>query len=153
MTLDEIDKHIIKRLLGNARVKMIDISKECQVSITTIKNRINRLKKEGIIIDEALIIFPSFLGYNHPISIGINLEPEKEEDIYKVLEERVKIFGIDHFIGTYDIHILAYVKTLEDIQEIKKIIQKQKGVNEIEILLWNKAHFYFDNFQLKNLEL
>jgi len=149
MIIDEIDNCILERLLKNARSKMIDIAKDCEVSITTIINRIERLKKEGIIVKEELIIHPTYFGYRYPVSIGINLEPDQEDNICNLIGEKAKIFGIDHFIGIYDVHILAYVKTLEDLQAIKQIIQKQKGVNEIEILLWNKAHFHFDNFQLQ----
>lgn len=149
MTIDEIDRSILKRLLTNARTKMIDIAKDCEVSITTIINRIERLKKEGIIVKEELIIDPTYFGYRYPVSIGINLEPDQEDNICNLIGEKAKIFDIDHFIGIYDVHIFAYVKTLEDLQALKRIIQKHKGVNEIEILLWNKAHFRFDNFQLQ----
>jgi len=132
---------------------MIDIAKENQVSVTTIKNRIDRLKNEGIIVDTALIISPTFLGYPFPVSIGINVEPDYEEQIFTTIGERARIFGIDHFIGTFDVHVIAYTKTLEDIQEIKKAIQKHKGVNEVKVLVWSKAHFHFENFRLETSEV
>lgn len=148
MILDEIDKHILESLLINARKKMTDIAKENQVSVTTIKNRIERLKNEQIIVDTALIISPSFLGYPYPVSIGVNMNPNNEGQILTSIGEKARIFGIDHFIGTFDVHVIAYVKTLEDIQEIKKAIQKHKGVNEVKMLVWSKPHFHFENFRL-----
>lgn len=148
MIIDEIDKRILESLLENARVKMVDIAKECQVSITTVIKRIERMKKEGVIVDETLIIYPRFFGYQHPVSIGINLEIDQEENIHRLIGEKTKMFGIDRLIGTYDLHVFAYAKTLEDIQEIKQAIQKHKGVNNVEILVWSKAFFRFDNFQL-----
>ena len=148
MILDEIDKHILESLLINARKKMTDIAKENQVSVTTIKNRIERLKNEQIIVDTALIISPSFLGYPYPVSIGINMNPNNEGQILKSIGEKARIFGIDHLIGTFDVHVIVYVKTLEDIQEIKKAIQKHKGINEVKMLVWSKPHFHFENFRL-----
>lgn len=148
MILDGIDKHILESLLINARKKMTDIAKENQVSVTTIKNRIERLKNEQIIVDTALIISPSFLGYPYPVSIGVNMNPNNEGQILTSIGEKARIFGIDHFIGTFDVHVIAYVKTLEDIQEIKKAIQKHKGVNEVKMLVWSKPHFHFENFRL-----
>ena len=127
---------------------MTDIAKENQVSVTTIKNRIERLKNEQIIVDTALIISPSFLGYPYPVSIGVNMNPNNEGQILTSIGEKARIFGIDHFIGTFDVHVIAYVKTLEDIQEIKKAIQKHKGVNEVKMLVWSKPHFHFENFRL-----
>jgi Lrp/AsnC family transcriptional regulator for asnA, asnC and gidA len=153
LIIDEIDKHILESLLTNARNKMIDIAKENQVSVTTIKNRIERLKKKGIIVDSALIMSPSYLGYPYPVSIGINMGPDYEEQIFEAIGKRAKIFGIDHFIGTFDVHVIAYAKTLEDIQEIKKAIQKHKGVNDVKMLVWTKPHFIFRNFNLETSEV
>ena len=148
MIPDEIDKHILQSFLINARKKMVDIAKENHVSVTTIKNRIERLKNERIIVDTAFIISPTFLGYPYPVSIGINMNPEYESKILTTIGQRAKIFGIDHLIGTFDVHVIAYLETLEDIQEIKKAIQKHKGVNEVKMLVWSKPHFHFENFKL-----
>jgi DNA-binding Lrp family transcriptional regulator len=151
LILDEIDKHILESFLVNARKKMVDIAKENHVSVTTIKNRIERLKNERIIVDKAFIISPRFLGYPYPVSIGINMNPEYEDQILATIGGRARIFGVDHFIGTFDVHVIAYVKTLEAIQEIKKSIQKHKGVNEVKMLVWSKPHFHFENFRLQTL--
>jgi len=79
------------------------------------------------------------------------LAPKTEEDIYKIIGEKTKLIGIDHFVGTYDIHIFAFIKNIEDLQEIKQLIRKQKGVYDVDIFLWNRIYVQFNNFQLENL--
>jgi len=148
MAIDKIDLCIIKNLLINARTNLSSIAEDCGVSNTTISNRIETLKKDGIIIKEELMIDPTYFGYKFPISIGINLEPNQEDKIYNLIKGKVKLVGIDHFIGIYDLSIFAYANSLEDLKTIKQLIQSLKGVNDVDILIWNKVHFHFEHFHL-----
>ncbi len=149
MTRDKIDLCILKRLLIDARTNLNAIAKDCEVSTTTIINRIESLKKEGVIIKEELLIDPIYFGYKFPISIGINLPPSKEDNVCKILKEKIKLVAIDRFIGIYDLSIFAYAKSLEELQSIKQLIQSIEGVDDVEILIWNKVHFHFEHFQLE----
>jgi Lrp/AsnC family transcriptional regulator for asnA, asnC and gidA len=149
-SLDEIDRKILHTLLKDARSKIKDIARNCGVSATTITNRIQQLKGSGVIVKEELMIDPAYFGYKYPITIGINLTPNEEKSLFEVIKEKIKLVGIDYFIGAYDLAIFAFVKTLDDVQQIKHLIQKQKGVNEVDIMVWNKTHFHFENFILKN---
>jgi len=146
--LDAIDKKILRTLLQNTRSKMVDIAKECNVSVTTIKNRIKRLKSTGIIIKETFMIDPAYSGYRYPVSIGIISAPENEDDVCQLVGEKIKLIGIDRFIGNYDLHIFGFIKDIGDLHEIKQLISKQKGVHKVEVFIWNKVHFKFENFLL-----
>ena len=53
--IDDVDRKILQTLLKDARSKMVNIAKHCGVSVTTIKNRIERLKKTGIIVKEEMM--------------------------------------------------------------------------------------------------
>ena len=47
--LDEIDTKIIKHLLKDARKKFSDIAKDCKVSTATVRNRVNKMEKDGLL--------------------------------------------------------------------------------------------------------
>jgi Lrp/AsnC family leucine-responsive transcriptional regulator len=151
-TIDEIDERILRTLLKNARSKMVDIAKDCDVSITTIKNRIEKLKKEGIIIKEEMMIDPSYFGYHFLASIGIDLAQYQEENVFNAIKEKAKIIGINHLVGIYDLYFIVYVKTLEEVYDLKDAIQRHDDVNDVEMFIWNKAYFNFDNLRLKTPE-
>jgi DNA-binding Lrp family transcriptional regulator len=152
MPIDKIDEKILKTLLQNARTKMSDIARDCNVSITTIKNRMENLRKEGIILKEEMLLDMSCFGYEHVISMGINLAPEQEKNVFDVIKEKMKLIVSYRLVGTYDLYFMGYVKTLEDLYNMKEEIQKHKDVNDVEILLWNKMHFHFGNIQLTTTE-
>lgn len=152
MPIDKIDEKILKTLLQDARTKLSTIARDCNVSITTIKNRIENLRKDGIILKEEMLIDMSYFGYEHVISMGINLAPEQEENIFNSIKQKMKLVASYRLVGTYDLYFIAYVKTLEDLYYIKDVIQKHKDVNDVEIFLWNKMHFHFENLQLKTTE-
>ena len=146
--IDDVDRKILQTLLKDARSKMVDIAKDCGVSVTTIKNRIERLKKTGIIVKEEMMLEPAFFGYPYPVMIGVNLSPDKEDHICNLIRKEVKLVSIDHFVGHYDLSIFAFAKTLKELTNIKELILKQKGVNNVELVIWNKVHFHFENFIL-----
>ncbi len=146
--IDETDVKILQALIGDARSKLKYISDECGVSSTTIINRIDRMKKSGLIEKSVLQINMAFFGYHIPLLIGVNLEPDKEQDIIKFIKRQVKVAGIDKTIGKYDLCIVVFAKSINKLDELKYLIRKQKGVKKIEVNIWNKFHFIFNNIEL-----
>ena len=151
ITIDAIDKKIIKLLLKDARSKLSDIAKDCRISSTTVKNRIERLKNNGIIVKETLLINWAFFGYRYPITIGVNLKPDQEKKICELVSKNAVMMGVDHFIGSYDLCFFAFAKTIQDLKNLKHLIQKQNGVNNVDINIWNKVHHKFVDFNIEDL--
>ena len=77
--IDQIDDKILHILIEDARTSMKKIGKQCGISSVSVLNRINRLKKLGVITGAT--IFPSLskLGFNIVATIGIETDTDSDE--------------------------------------------------------------------------
>lgn len=150
--IDNTDAKILQLLLRDARTKLTDIAKECELSSTAVKNRIDYMEKSGLIVKPLLNINMIFFGYKIPLLVGVNLEPSQEESIIKFIKSQVKVAGIDRTIGKYDLCLFVFAENITELDELKYLIRKQKGVTNIEINIWDRFHFNFDNIQFTKKE-
>ena len=148
--IDEIDVKIIKALIKNARSKLTDIAQECNISITAVKNRIDHLEKNKIILTTALDIDMPHFGYKYTVLIGVNVDQAKEQEIIKIVKDYTQVAGIDQTIGNYDLCMFVFAKNVKQLDELKQIIRKQKGVKNIELNIWNKMHYNFANVKIES---
>ncbi len=148
--IDEIDVKILMALIKDARSKLTDIAQECNISITAIKNRIDKLEKNKVILTPALDIDMPHFGYKHTVLIGVNVDQEHEQEIIKIVNEHTKVAGIDQTIGNYDLCLFVFAKNVKELDKLKQTIRKQKGVKNIEINIWHKMHPKFDNIEIES---
>jgi Lrp/AsnC family transcriptional regulator for asnA, asnC and gidA len=146
--IDKTDVKILQALIKDARSKRKDIANECGLSSTAIKNRIDRMKKSGLIVKPVLGFNMAFFKYEIPLFIGVNLDPHREYDIIKFIKRQVKVGGINKTIGKYDLCLIVFAKSINELDELKHLIRKQKGVKNIELNIYSKKHFNFDNIDL-----
>ena len=67
--IDETDVKILKALIRDSRSKLKDIANECRLSSTAVKNRIDKMKKKGLIYKFVMNINMEFFGYKIPLLI------------------------------------------------------------------------------------
>jgi len=143
--IDKTDVKILKALLKDTRSKLKDIAKSCKLSSTAIKNRIDKMKKNGLIVRAILNFNMASFEYEIPLLIGINLDPNREQDVINFIKSQVKVAGIDKTIGKYDLCLVVFLESINKLDELKYKIRKQKGVRNIELNIWSKKHINFDN--------
>ncbi len=146
--IDEIDAKILQALIVDARSKLTDIANDCGLSSTAIKNRIVRLEESGLIIKAASNINMAFFGYDYPALIGVNLEPNQEHNITKLIKKHTQVAGIDQTIGKYDLCLFVFAKNINDMDRLKHLIRKQKGVKNIEVNIWSNFQLNYNNINL-----
>lgn len=146
--IDETDTKILRALIKDARSKLTDIAEDCELSSTAVKNRIVRLKKSGLIVKASLLVDMAFLGYPYPVLIGVNLDHNQEDNIIELIRKHTKVVGIDKTIGKYDLCLFVFAESINELDKLKYLIRKQKGVKNIEINIWNKIHLNYGNINV-----
>jgi len=146
--IDETDRQILRALIKNTRSKLTSIAKECEISSTAVKNRIERLKKNGVIVNSILIVNMASFGYPYTALIGVNLDINEEDKITNLVRKHTKVAGIDRGIGRYDLCLFVFTQSIQKMDELKLIIRKQKGVSNIEINIWKKLYQNYSNIKL-----
>ncbi len=150
--IDKADAKILQTLLSDARSKLKDIAEECELSSPAIKNRINRMNEIGLIIEPVLLFNMAFFGYKVPLTIGVNLDPDRENDFINFVEHQVHVAGIDKTVGKYDLCMFVLTKDINQLDRVKHLLRKQKGVKEIEFFICSNFHFFFNNIDFVDNE-
>ena len=76
VTLDKIDRDILKVLQADARTPIVDVAAEVGLSPSPCARRVKRLEREGIIVRYATVIDQKAVGL--PVSVFCNVTLEKQ---------------------------------------------------------------------------
>ena len=109
MTLDAIDRKILKQLIKNARTPFLEIARDCGISGAAIHQRIRKLNESGVICGSRLIVDPRMLGFDVCAYIGIRIESAKDLDATQEALQNIPEIVECHFItGQYNLQIKMY---------------------------------------------
>lgn len=109
ITLDAIDRKILRFLIRNARMPFLEIARECGISGAAIHQRIRKLDESGVILGSRLMVDPKMLGFDVCAYVGIRLQDVSIQvqtvDRLRQIPEIVEC----HFItGSYNLFIKIY---------------------------------------------
>ena len=123
MKLDDKDMDILSILKRNAKNTTQQISRELNIPITTVHNRIKKLESEGIISKYTVILNHKKLGKT--ISARLAIRVTKLADQHKICNDVLNIAAVERvyqITGNYDIVAAVRVK---DIEELHSLIMTQ----------------------------
>ena len=150
--IDEIDCKILGELIKNSRTKLKDLAEECSVSINAIFKRIQRLKESGLIKRATLFTNMGALGYEISATIGINLNPDQEQNVIDLIrDKKMNLAAISRSMGKFDLCIFVMARNLEEIEDLKRDLILQ-GINRVSVNFWGKIHVQYENVELKAAE-
>ena len=153
VTLDAIDRKILKFLIKNARMPFLEIARECGISGAAIHQRIRKLDEAGVILGSRLIVDPKMLGFDVCAHISITLkDPQLLKQTVEHLKEvpeivechfitgqgniLVKLYCLDneHLMRTIFDGILRIqgVSTTETYISLQEVFQPQGNVDFLE---------------------
>jgi Lrp/AsnC family leucine-responsive transcriptional regulator len=123
MKLDDKDMDILSLLKKNAKSTTQQISRELNIPITTVHNRIKKLESSGIIEKYTIILNHKKLGKT--ISARLMIRVTKLADQFKICNEVLNLESVEkvyQITGDYD--IVASVR-VNDIEALHSLIMTQ----------------------------
>ena len=141
--MDEKDKKILELLKQKAELTTSQISKQTGYPITTIHNRIKRLKEEGIIKNYTININYEKIGKplkayvllnaNQILSSGQKVD---QSDIARKIKKISGVEKVDIITGATDMIIEVRVEKMSDLNKIlTKEFRKVDGVDKTQTLM------------------
>ncbi len=127
--LDKIDLKIMNILENNSRISIKNIAKECNLNQGTIRNRIEKLKKNGVILSYGARIKYDTIGMEEVI-LGINIAPEYFIQVMKELKSNPYISELYKTSGDHSA-VAMIVATHDRMDELLPKIQKIEGIINI----------------------
>ena len=138
MPIDEKDKRIIDLITQNAELTTSQISKKTRIPITTVHNRIKRMKKKGIIKNYTVNLDYEKLGkaLTAYILLTVSSTSVTQQEIGKKIKSLEGVQSVTIVTGTTDmvLHIRA-----ASMKELSSLITKQlrsiPGVDKTQTLV------------------
>jgi len=128
--INKVDFNILNELAVNARIKLVDLSKNLNLSSQTVKNRIDNLTKKGIIKAFRVYINFSKIGLQKFV-IWIYLKNHsKKLQIINYFKDKPYLEYSCEAIGWSDLQFEIIVKNLNKLLEIIELVEN-KFLNSI----------------------
>lgn len=129
--IDNLDRDILKALMGNARVAYAELAKNFNVSPGTIHVRVEKMRQAGIITGTCAQVNPKQLGYDVCCFIGIILKSARDYPaVLKRLENLDEVVEAYYTTGHYSIFIKVMCRSIDALQQV--LINKIQTIDEIQ---------------------
>lgn len=123
--IDKLDSTILKKIVNNARISLVELSTKTKTSIQIIQGRLKRLEKNKTIIQYRIGVDLEKLDLELYKTI-IKLERYTKEDEQKLLNYLSKIPNIQYFIrNIWQIEIELVVKSYQEYYKILDDLKKE----------------------------
>src|SRR3990172_5656795 len=127
--LDRKDVRMLEVLQRRGRVSFKALAEECGMPESTVRVRIRRLEREGIILGYKAILSPKKVGRETVASVSINLTSKRYEGtVLEALGKMHEILFLSPIIGTHDIIAFTACRDIEGLNALVNRISKLQGV-------------------------
>jgi len=126
------DLDIIVRLRQNARESLTKMSKNIQVPVSTIYDRMKEHYGELIKKHTSIIDF-SVLGFNTRANICMAIEKEKKKELTEYLRKHQNINTVYKINNGYDYMIDGVFKHIKDMEEFCDNLREKFDVKEMKV--------------------
>ncbi|MFX0040290.1 MAG: Lrp/AsnC family transcriptional regulator [Promethearchaeota archaeon] len=131
--LDDLDKQILSILQNNAKASLRDIEREVQLTPTSIRMRINRLKEKKVIKQYVTLIDCRYLGYREMVMASLRVNSSYPlDDLKKKIELMDKIKYAYIITGEYPLFIMAKCLNHQDSMGLIENLRNLPGVEEVK---------------------
>jgi len=122
--VDQLDLKILETLRLDASLPFTEIAKRFKISESTVRKRVERLIREGVIKKFTVTVNPAKIGFNTVAIVGVDVDPSK------LLEVAQKLCEIPETVyvatSTGDHMIMTEIWT-RDGRELTRILSEKIG--------------------------
>jgi len=123
LTLDRIDKHILRLMQANGRISNLELADQVGLSPTPCSRRVKRLEESGLITGHVTLLDPQALGLNLTAIVGIAMDrhtPDRFELFEKAIVAMPEIIECSIVTGQTADFLLKVV--VRDMQHYEKFL-------------------------------
>jgi len=141
--IDEKDKKILEILQENSSLSSYKISKRTLIPVTTVNNRIKKMKELGVIKKFTVDIDKSKLGFTLVayIFLTVSLEELKQEgmkikDLMRIIRNNPLVESTDNITGDIDVVVKMHVRDINELNDyVANTLSYYKGVEKTKTAL------------------
>lgn len=135
MTIDSIDRQLIRCLQEDPRARYATIARRVNISESTVRRRIDALIESGAIVTSVLVDL-HLLGFRSSAIVGMKADLDKSRAIGNLLTSMPEVTYVAVTTGRYDVVFHVAARTLEELQDFLAVrIARIRGVRDVEVMV------------------
>ena len=133
MALDTIDVRILEVLQENARVSISELSKQVNLSLSAVSERLKKLENSNIIEQYTTVLNPSAMEKDLSAIMMISMEdPSDTGEFRRLVQELDEILECHYITGTYDYVLKITTKNMATLELLMNKIKSIKSIKHTE---------------------
>ena len=138
VNLDETDKKVLRAVMADPKASIADIARDIGVQRDTVKYRLERFEKRGLIVAYHTIVSPEALGLEAFMQVLVKTAPVPKEQLEQFIAGVVAHKNVTHvtrLVGKHDYllqmaaeDVVAFDTALDEIKALQPGI-----ITEIEL--------------------
>ena len=133
MALDTIDVRILEVLQDNARVSISELSKQVNLSLSAVSERLKKLENSNIIEQYTTVLNPAAMEKELSAIMMISMEdPSDTVEFRRLVQELDEILECHYITGTYDYVLKITTKNMATLERLMNKIKSIKSIKHTE---------------------
>ena len=127
--LDELDRKIVRLLIGNARISYSDLGAQVGISRVAARMRVQALEKKGVIEEYTTVVNPQKISGAVSCYFEIETRPETLAEVAALLEGNETVTQIYRVTGKSKLHVHAVAASAGEMEQLMTgVIDRLPGV-------------------------
>jgi DNA-binding Lrp family transcriptional regulator len=139
---------ILKELIADGRNSPDKIAKKLGLSKESVKKDITKMEKKGIITGATTHINYRLFGYKAVAHIQINVDSHQADQLLEYLQKMPEVYSAYSEWIKGNVEVVATLKTLEQLSEIKDSVKRNFSVLEMKTAIWTDVKEMNDNLAI-----
>jgi Lrp/AsnC family transcriptional regulator for asnA, asnC and gidA len=114
--LDDLDKRIIRELEQDGRRGNVSLAKGLGVPESTVRNRVNKLLKRGL-IKVAAKADPLKFGYTYISIVGLQVKQSDSRQVAEKLAQSPNVYWVAVVTGRFDLIMILMLHTPQELSD------------------------------------
>ncbi len=131
--LDETDRKILELLTEDGRMSYVDIGKALGLSRVSVRDRVEQMKKSGIIEKFSVVINSDMAGKQVSAFFEVDCKPSSLVEVAQALADNPNVASCYQMTGPSTLHMHVLV---EDFKSLEKFINHElydlDGITRVE---------------------
>lgn len=123
--MDETDLAILKFLQDDSSMPFTEIARRLKLSESTVRKRVEKMRRDGVIKKFTVVIDPSKVGLNTIAIVGIDVDPSK---LLEISQKVCEISETKYVATSTGDHMIMAEIWAKDVKDLAKVISEKIGV-------------------------
>ncbi|HYB39850.1 MAG TPA: Lrp/AsnC family transcriptional regulator [Mycobacterium sp.] len=129
-TLDDIDRTLVRELVGNGRATLSELAASTGLSVSAVQSRVRRLESRGVVTGYSARINPEAVGNLLSAFVAITpLDPSRPDDVPARLEHFEAIESCHSVAGEESYILFVRVESARALEDLLQRIRTAANVH------------------------